>query len=251
MYWELRHYFGKGAALKITDGSGNAWYIIPRSSMASWTSHVELSGSVPGGSLTFKLKASGIGVLYDVYKGPSKTVMANFSTFTTLSSGSFTSNSFRIILYGTSSLLRKIDLFVPGPNLKRVWIKPLWCADILQSTANPQSANYRIAFDAGRTYRIAMIANFGYASGTFGNFTFHNHYSDFTTTYQINQIQQLTGAAGSYEDFHRFIDFVAVGEDLCIRYYQATGVGGAMGPVGGTIAGYHTWGFDHLLIEEV
>jgi hypothetical protein len=194
-YWELMWMFQRKIALKIIDGAGAVWLIVPRSPLASYDTYVNVGGTVGTANYTFTLLATGIGTVYDVYKNG--TSMANFSTFTSLSSGSMNTSSFRAVLFGTKapaagwSSVNGVALFPEYPKKK-------WFRFILGTAAGAGPGSSEVfgvnhQFTYGRRYRVTLQnVNF---TQTGSNTEFALWFSNHPTALSVaNQIYNNTTA---------------------------------------------------------
>lgn len=225
-FWELWGAFGDGLTLKIIDGNGDIWLIVPKAAgVSSYRTYAVVAGTFAASSSnTFTLNASGIGTLYDVYKnGVSQ---ANFSSFTTLSSGSVTTNSFRFVLFGTQSLVKSLVNFETLPRPKRKWIRPvLLSSNYLADTKIQLPLKFipgkrynvfvcgvvTVASDNNYLWRFANTTGTTYSDATIINETAFFMTADpsgvqiaFSFIAQSEGLVWSTGAAGINEEFSFF-----------------------------------------------
>lgn len=169
MLMELLDIWSRGLTLRVLDNSGVIWLLVPKANLSTYYTHVALSGGMiagsGGGTCTLKIKASGVGVLFDLYKNGVST--PNFSTLSTVAT--VTSNTFRIVVFGTSKLLRMTNGVPDIQLIKKRYIRVLFpmlnTLEILNSTI----AGFKATFRVFRPHQLLVdvlpfpsAQNFGY-----------------------------------------------------------------------------------------
>lgn len=223
-YQELLNMFGRGISLKIIDGAGAVWIIKPIAG-ATWTTYMSLGGTVGSSNYTFTLLATGVGVAFEVFKDGAS--VANFSTFTTLASGSMDDDSFRAIIYGDETFMTATGGFLTAANRpKRFWYRPL-SGDPFAEFASSDVSAFRMKLEAGKAYRVSI---FGASDGTVAAnvLSLYNHFSTADqSTNVLNFVRPSQSVGTGFSISHAF---VALGEDIMFKtsvsfYWDTNGLG--------------------------
>jgi hypothetical protein len=256
MLLELFDMFARGLGLQITDASANVWKIIPKASMSAYWTHCLLSGGMVagsgGGTCTFKLKSTGIGVVYDVYRnGVSQ---ANFSSFVTTTT--LTTSTFRVIAFGTSKLLRLTNGLADVHLLRKRYVRLVFGMNSSNSILYTDIPGYKATFRTHRVHRMmADIMPFGYdTSGTNFCFFITNHISNPAAT----AIGQLNFDMNYGDLGPNYLEFIPETSDFCLAPNYGSGTPVASGRnTFGSIGDMSTYfvtnkmNLDKIIIEEV